>query len=282
MRVDARTRKLVRMALQEDLGGEGDITTRNFLPKNARYRARFLFKEDGVLCGRAVVDEVFRQACPKARVAWLRKDGQAVRAGTVVARVRGPREILTAERTALNFLQRLSGIATLTRSYASRVRGTRARIYDTRKTIPGWRILCKAAVRAGGGRNHRMGLHDMVLLKDNHLDGWEPSSVLRRVARFRRKHPRVPIEVEARDLREVRTALELGADLVLLDNMSLPLLRRAVAHIRKASAKTLVEVSGGVDLAAVRGLARAGADRISVGRLTHSARALDISMKLEP
>ncbi|MFA5139594.1 MAG: carboxylating nicotinate-nucleotide diphosphorylase [Elusimicrobiota bacterium] len=280
MRRSRDAERLVAMALREDLGRAGDITTRCFLPRGGRFSAVIRFKESGVLCGTRVVDAVFRKACPPARVRWLRRDGQGVRAGQVVARVEGPRGILTAERTALNFLQKLSGMATLTRRYADETRG-RARIYDTRKTLPGWRGLSKYAVRTGGGCNHRMGLYDMAMLKDNHISalGTKAATLVRR---FRRRHPGTPIEMEARNEREVRLALELGADIIMLDNMSEASLRRLIRLIRSKRPRVEVEVSGGVELRKVRRLALLKPDRISVGRITHSAPALDISMKLCP
>lgn len=269
---------LVAMALREDLGSAGDLSTRCFLPKGARYKAVIRFKEDGVLCGTGAVDAVFRKACPFAKLRWLRQDGQSVRAGEVVARVEGPREILTAERTALNFLQKLSGMATLTRRFVDETGGKTA-IYDTRKTVPGWRELSKYAVRTGGGRNHRIGLYDMVMLKDNHISalGPEAASIIRR---FRSRHPQVPVEMEARDEREVRLALKLRADIIMLDNMSPPSLKRLIRLIRSERPNVEVEISGGVELKRVRRLALLKPDRISVGRITHSAPALDISMKL--
>jgi len=285
--IDSPIRSLVHSALREDLGFRGDITTRFFLSPRKQYRARFIFKSDGVLCGRALVDEVFRLACPSARLRWLKRDGDRVREGTVVARVSGPREIMTAERTALNFLQHLSGIATLTSRYVERTAGTRARIYDTRKTLPGWRALAKYAVRAGGGSNHRMGLYDMALIKDNHVAGWDRDGLgtvelVRRIRELRRRRRGTPVQVEIKSAGEIDRALALRPELVLLDNMGTAALRAAIRRIRRLSPKTLIEVSGGVDLHDVRRLARLGPDRISVGRLTHSAPALDISMKLEP
>lgn len=281
MRVDAALRRLVRAALAEDLGRAGDLSTTFFLPRARAYRAVVKAKADGVLCGTVPASEALRQACPAARVRWLARDGARVRLGQVVARIRGPRGILTAERTMLNFLQRLSGVATLARRYADAVRGTRAKVYDTRKTLPGWRALDKHAVRCGGAENHRMGLYDMVMLKDNHLAGATPEELARRVAAFRRRHPRVPVQVEAGDLRELRLALSLGPDLVLLDNMRPALLRKALALARREAPRVKLEVSGGVDLKTVRALARLGPDRISVGRITHSAPALDLSLKIE-
>lgn len=279
MKIDPQTRALVRQALAEDLGRAGDLSTRHFVPPSARLRARLVAKQEGVLCGRALVDEVFRRAAPGARLSWRVREGAAFAKGTVLLRISGGRSILTAERTALNFLQHLSGVATLTRAFARETKGTRAAIYDTRKTLPGWRRLEKYAVRVGGGRNHRMGLHDMVMLKDNHLAARE--NLAARVLAFRRKHPRVKIEIEAANAAEVELALALGADVIMLDNMNAASLRRQIAKIRARAPRAEVEISGGVSLAAVASLARLGPDRISVGKLTHSAPAVDISMKLE-
>ncbi|MBI3298791.1 MAG: carboxylating nicotinate-nucleotide diphosphorylase [Elusimicrobia bacterium] len=281
MRAERALAARVRAALAEDLGPAGDLTTRHFLPAGRSYRAFIKAKAEGVLCGVPAAAETFRQTCPRAKVRWLAKDGDRVRPGQVVARIAGPREILTAERVALNFLQHLSGIATLARRYAEAVRGTRAKVYDTRKTLPGWRALAKAAVKAGGAENHRMGLHDMVLLKDNHWAGTTPEALARKVAAFRRRRPGVPVQVEADSLERVRLSLGLKPDLILLDNMGPRLLRRAIALVRRQAPRVKVEVSGGVDLHTVRALALLGPDRISVGRLTHSAPALDLSMKIE-
>lgn len=301
MRLDPLTRRLVRLALEEDLGrplrlpkapartGErrttcaraGDITSKRFLPEGLRLRGRFVVKGGGVLCGTKAAAEVFRLAAPGSRLRWLRKDGARVRAGTVVGAVFGGRGILSAERTALNFLQRLSGIATLTRAYVDRTRGTRARIYDTRKTAPGFRSLDKLAVRCGGGRNHRFGLYDMVMLKDNHLAALSPRELARRLAAFRRRRPGVPVEFEATTHGEVRSAADLGADVVMLDNMGPSALRREIRWLRRRFPRIEIEVSGGVSLKDVRRLALLGPDRISVGRITHSAPALDISLEID-
>ncbi|TBR19397.1 carboxylating nicotinate-nucleotide diphosphorylase [bacterium] len=281
MRPDANLRRLVRAALAEDLGRAGDLSTTFFLPKDRIYRAFIKAKADGILCGTVPATEALRQACPRARIRWHARDGARVRPGQVVARLRGPRGILTAERTLLNFLQRLSGVATLSRRYADAVRGTRAKVYDTRKTLPGWRALDKYAVRCGGARNHRMGLYDMVMLKDNHLAGAAPEALAKRIAAFRRRHPRVPVQVEADSLDQLRLALNLKPELVLLDNMGPALLRKAIALARREAPRVGLEVSGGVDLATIRALAKLGPDRISVGRLTHSAPALDLSLKIE-
>ena len=282
MKLDPVSKTLIRMALSEDLGREGDITTRHFLPPRQRCSARIVFKEDGVLCGQAVVSEVFRLVCPRARIRWLAQDGARMRRGKTAARITGPKEMLTAERTALNFLQILSGIATFTALYVRKVRGTRAKVYDTRKTPPGLRMLAKYAVRTGGGINHRMGLFDMALLKDNHLAAWDREETRARIRAFRKKHQGVPVEIEAASHRDVLLALELGADIVMLDNMGPMRLRREIRFIRKSSPRTKIEISGGVRPTNIARLARLGPDRISVGRITHSAPAIDISMKVDP
>jgi len=283
VKIDRATRSLVRRALQEDTGRRGDVTTRHFLSSNVRYRAVLVAKKRGVLAGRDVAGEVFRQAAPTARLAWRFRDGQCFNSRAVLASIDGPREIMTAERTALNFLQHLSGIATLTSRYVAKVRGTRARIYDTRKTLPGFRTLAKYAVRMGGGSNHRVGLWDMAMLKDNHFAGWTMRGVSQREAAnrlkmFRLRHPGVPVAMEAGNEREVGFALELKANIIMLDNMDTVSMRRHIRLIKSASPKTLIEISGGVDLGNVARLARLGPDRISIGRITHSAPALDISM----
>lgn len=279
MRLDPVSKRLVRLALEEDLG-RGDVTTEGFVPAGLRLKGRFLVKRDGVLCGTAAAEEVFRLAAPGARLRWLKRDGDRVKAGTVAGLVEGGPRVLSAERTALNFLQRLSGIATLTRAYAERARGTRARIFDTRKTAPGWRALDKAAVRAGGGRNHRQGLHDMAMLKDNHLAALAPAELERRLARFRRRRKGLLVEFEAKTHAEVEQAARLGADVVLLDNMGRSRMAREIRWLRRNAPKAEVEVSGGLGLEDIRPLALLGPDRISVGRLTHSAPALDISLEL--
>lgn len=268
------------MALTEDVGTRGDVTTRRFLPGALRLSGRIVAKQAGVICGLDIAQEVFRQVSPRIRFIPLIRDSAGARSGQAVARVSGPREILTAERTALNFLQRLSGIATRTRDFAKRLKGTRAKLYDTRKTLPGWRRLDKYAVRCGGGFNHRMGLFDMVMLKDNHLAVGR-GDLDRLVRDFRRRHKNIPILIEAKTFAEVRLALECDADIILLDNMPIPMLRQAIKFIRSSSRKTLIEISGGISLDNIRFIARLGPDRISVGAITHSAPALDLSLELD-
>jgi nicotinate-nucleotide pyrophosphorylase (carboxylating) len=272
------TAALIREALREDLGIRGDVTTQLFVPARAQLCGFIRARKPGVICGTKIAASVFRACEPDCRVRILVPDGGRVRRGQAVLEVSGRRGLLTAERTALNFLQRLSGIATLTAAYAAAVRGTKARVLDTRKTLPGWRALEKYAVRCGGGRNHRMGLHDAVMVKDNH---WlQPADFDRAVAVLRRRHPRMPLIIEADDLSQVKRGLKLGADVILLDNMPTPLLRQAIKSIHKASPKTLIEISGSVDLRGIRSLAKLGPDRISVGRITHSAPALDLGLDL--
>jgi nicotinate-nucleotide pyrophosphorylase (carboxylating) len=272
-----KTVALIREALAEDLGKRGDVTTKFFVPANKRLSGIIVAKQTGVICGTKIAAQVFKLLGCHAQI--LAKDGSRVARGRAIMKVSGGRALLTAERTALNFLQRLSGVATLTREYADKIQGTRAKIYDTRKTLPGWRALDKYAVLCGGGRNHRMGLHDAVLVKDNH---WASGvDVISQVAAVRKNLPRITVELEAADMAQIGRALFAKPDIILLDNMSVPMLRRAIASIRKALPKCEIEISGGVSLETVRALARLGPDRISIGRLTHSAPALDLSLEVE-
>jgi nicotinate-nucleotide pyrophosphorylase (carboxylating) len=278
VRLSETTQAMIRAALKEDLGARGDVTTELFVDAGARLTGRIMAKEQGVLCGVEIAAAVFRRVDPRCKVAVHLGDGRRVKPGDTVLRVSGSRALLTAERTALNFLQRLSGVATLTARYADKLKGTRAKVFDTRKTLPGWRELDKYAVRCGGGRNHRIGLYDAVLLKDNHWAGGRdvPGGV--RLAR--KKYPGIVVELEAADLAQVERAVDAGADIILLDNMTRPLLRRSIALIRRRAPATQIEISGGVSLDTIRGLGKLGADRISVGRITHSAPALDLSLEI--
>jgi nicotinate-nucleotide pyrophosphorylase (carboxylating) len=270
--IDKVTDFSVRMALNEDVG-PGDITTRCTVGSKAKAKGIVLAKETGVIAGLAVAKEVFRQVDPRIRFIAKVRDGAKVRRGKTIAAVSGPaRGILTGERAALNYLQQLSGIATLTALFVKKVKGTRARILDTRKTTPGLRVLEKYAVRMGGGINHRMGLYDAVLIKDNHIalaDGIDKA-----IKAFKGRK----IEVEAKTIVQVIKAIKAGADKILLDNMSLKTLRKAVKLCKKA--KIWTEASGGVNLKTVRKIAKTGVKAISVGALTHSARALDISLEI--
>lgn len=270
-------RPLLRLALAEDLGRAGDLTTKHFVSPKTRLSGRIVAKQDGVVCGLPLAAAVFKAVSPKIKARALVPEGAAVKKGAAVMSVEGGREILTAERTALNFLQRMSGVATLTARYAAAVAGTRTRIFDTRKTLPGWRLLDKYAVLCGGGANHRLGLHDMVLLKDNHwaLGGDLPAGV-----RAVKKRHKVPVEIEADELAQVERALAAGADIVLLDNMGVERAREAIALIRRKAPQVEIELSGGVSFETLPELAKLGADRISVGKLTHSAPALDLSLEI--
>jgi nicotinate-nucleotide pyrophosphorylase (carboxylating) len=281
LNLDAASRQLITMALAEDFGSVGDITTQHFLPVGELFRARLIFKDPGLLCGRTVFDAVCRKVSPRIKVTWKVREGSRLRRGQCAAEIRGPRQLLSAERTALNFLQQLSGIATLTSAYVKQARGTGTRILDTRKTLPGWRTLSKYAVRVGGGCNHRMGLFDMAMLKDNHLAPLTAEQATARISSFRRRYPKTPVEIEAANAREVDLALRLGADFILLDNMTPTQLKREIRRIRAHGKRSpQIEISGGVDLKSVGRLAKLGADRISIGRITHSAPAHDISLQL--
>ncbi len=275
-------RDLVRIALEEDVG-TGDLTTRWTVPASTRAVARIRTREHGVVAGMEPAGEVFRLAEPELEVEARVDDGRAVEEGDVLLELRGPlRGILTAERTALNFLGRLSGIATLTRRFVRELAGTDARVTDTRKTTPGWRRLEKAATRAGGAVNHRLGLHDMVLIKENHLRaaGGVAEALARAVPRAREQG--VPVAVEVADLDQLEDALRGDPDRILLDNMSPEVLERAVERVRRRGEdRPALEASGGITLEDVRRIAETGVDLISVGALTHSAPALDLTLLVD-
>jgi nicotinate-nucleotide pyrophosphorylase (carboxylating) len=273
-RIDA----LIDLALDED-AGMGDVTSRAIFPPAHRSRGIIEAREDLTLAGLEVAARVFARVDPRLKVALVGREGARLGRGQVALRVRGPTvSLLTAERTALNFLQRLSGVATQTRRFVDAVAGTGVRIADTRKTTPGWRALEKYAVRCGGGSNHRSSLGEHVLIKDNHIAA--AGSLGRAVSLARAGAPHVAkIEVEAGTLAEVRSACRAGADVILLDNMTPQEVRRAVGEIRR---RAVVEVSGGIRLETVRGYALTGVDVISVGALTHSAPAVDLSLTVLP
>ena len=266
---------IIDLALAEDIG-TGDITTLATVPAEAAARATMLVKAEGVISGLDAAAAVFRRVDSRIEVTLRAAGGTRVSPGDIVAEIAGPaRGILMAERVALNLVQRLSGVATLTARYVAAVAGTNARIVDTRKTTPGLRILEKQAVRDGGGHNHRVGLADGVLIKDNHLAAiGGPDRIARAIARAFAPHT-IKIEVEVTTLEEVEQALAAGADAILLDNMDLATMRRAVELV---GGRALVEASGGINLDTVRAVAETGVDLISVGALTHSAPALDVSL----
>ena len=271
---------VIHRALAEDLG-PGDITSECFIPADHRSSARIIAKETAVLAGTEVAREVFRQVDPAIEIEIRTNDGETIAPGDLILTATGPtRALLSAERTALNFLQRLSGIATLTRRFVDAVSGTKAVILDTRKTTPGLREFERLAVRAGGGVNHRFGLFDRVLAKDNHLAiTGDAAGLQHAIDEAKNRAPNILIEIEADTLEQVRLLCDLrGVDIILLDNMSNDQLREAV-QIR-GEKKILLEASGGVNLDTVAAIAATGIDQISVGALTHSARAIDLSMEI--
>ena len=270
---------LIAAALKEDIG-KGDITTEFFVPETLHAGGRIVAHEPAIVAGTGTAAEIFRKIDPATDVQIVRRDGEAVAAGDTVIEVRGlARSILKAERVALNFLQRLCGIATLTRQFVDAVGNHPAKILDTRKTTPGLRVLEKAAVVAGGGVNHRSGLFDMVLVKDNHLAALGGlSSFADQIRRLRKERPDVRIEVEADDLEQTRAFVEIdGIDVILLDNMEPAQIREALA-LRRNSIK--FEASGGITLKNVRRIAATGVDYISIGALTNSARAVDLGLEM--
>lgn len=273
---------LIRLALAEDIG-DGDVTARYFIPQDRRACAFVAVRKDGVVSGVEIAAKVFRTVDPDLNVEILIADGSRVAAGALIIRVEGSaRSILTAERTALNFLQRLSGVASLTARYIKEVKGTNTRILDTRKTTPGYRILEKQAVVHGGGTNHRIGLYDRAMVKDNHLAAeGGPEAIQKAILKLKSEKPEVEIELEADKMDQVRVFLTMeGVDHILLDNMSVDELTAAV-EMRGVRVRPQFEASGGITLDALLETAKTGVDFISVGALTHSAPALDIGLDFE-
>ena len=281
--MNAETIDLIRRALAEDIG-TGDVTSAYFVPAERRVRAHVAAREQGVLAGVEVAAAVFHEVDPAIEVRCWLADGARLAPGAIAITVEGPaRAVLSAERTALNFLQRLSGIATATARYVGAVEGTGAAILDTRKTLPGYRALDKAAVRAGGGLNHRMGLYDRVMVKDNHLvASHDLESLQKAIHRVKTDRPGIEVELEADRIDQVRDFLELeGVDHILLDNMGPAELAEAVA-LRGERHRPLLEASGGVTLETIRGIAATGVDFVSVGAITHSVVALDLGLDFVP
>jgi nicotinate-nucleotide pyrophosphorylase (carboxylating) len=274
--VSPQIERLIRDALDEDIGA-GDLATMATIPAGAQGKGLFRAKKDGVVAGLVLLDRIFYFIDPKVEVRVLFKDGTQIQSGTVVAEVGGPvRALLLAERTALNFLQRLSGTATLTRKYVDAVKDFPCKVLDTRKTTPGLRTLEKYAVRMGGGTNHRIGLYDAALVKDNHIEA--TGSIADAVKAVRRHAPfMAKVEVEAGNLRQVQEAIDAGADVIMLDNMTVPQMAEAVRLVNK---RAWVEASGGITLDTIRQIAQTGVDFISSGALTHSAPVVDFNMKI--
>jgi nicotinate-nucleotide pyrophosphorylase (carboxylating) len=278
--------RLVALTLAEDLDLAGDVTSQAVIPLELAGRAAFVARSPGVVAGLPAAVLVCKTVDPALVWEARAQDGDRVAAGEVLAEVHGPmRSILTAERSALNFLQHLSGIATLTRRFVDALDGLDCQLLDTRKTLPGWRLLAKYAVRCGGGHNHRLGLFDGILLKDNHLAALKGQSLAETIAASQRfEEGRYPVEVEVADLEAFDQALTAGAEIILLDNMSPEEMSEAVSRRNLACTPdnwVLLEASGGVNLDNVRAIAQTGVDRISVGALTHSAPALDIALDYE-
>jgi nicotinate-nucleotide pyrophosphorylase (carboxylating) len=274
---------LIGLALIEDLGDQGDITSQAFIPASSTSLARIIAREECIVSGLSTASEVFRRIDPQLEVTLRCTEAEQLVQGATLIELRGSsRSILSGERTALNFLGRLCGIATLSALYAEKVRGTKVVLLDTRKTTPGWRLLEKRAVKAGGCTNHRMGLHDAVLVKDNHLAALGSLDALPIViSKLRAEHPGLPIEIEADTLEQVERLLAMtGIDVILLDNMDTSMMRKAVALRNTLSPAVLLEASGGITLETLRPIADSGVDRISVGALTHSAPNADLSMEL--
>ncbi|HLB25569.1 MAG TPA: carboxylating nicotinate-nucleotide diphosphorylase [Nitrospirota bacterium] len=270
-------RAIIDWVLGEDIG-PGDITTKATVEPGKPGEAAVVAKEDMVLAGADVFKQVFHTVNPGVKFVQHYTDGERVGRGEVIMLVHGPLDVLlTGERVALNLMQRMSGIATVTAAYVRETAGTKAKILDTRKTMPGLRVLDKYAVKVGGGVNHRMGLYDAFLIKDNHIAA--AGGIAAAVARAKKAEPKLDIEVECEDMEDVRAALEAGADVIMLDNMGIDAMREAV---REIAGRAKVEASGNMTLGRIREVAGTGVDFISVGALTHSAPAVDISMKVTP
>jgi nicotinate-nucleotide pyrophosphorylase (carboxylating) len=279
MTLDDTVLELIQRALVEDIGS-GDVTTDATVAEGQVSKARIVARQGGIVAGLPVAAQVFRALDERVVVDVLKPDGSEVEAGVTLARIEGrTRVILTGERVALNFLQRLSGIATLTASYVAALKGSSARLLDTRKTTPGMRELEKYAVTIGGGHNHRMGLWDMVLIKDNHIAA--ASGITNAVALARKASPGLTIEVEVTSIDQLWECLDVGADRVMLDNMTLADMREAISIARSRKPSLEIEISGGVDLADVGVIAKLNPDFVSVGAITHSAPALDLSLEME-
>jgi len=268
---------LIDLALKEDIG-KGDITTDKIVPKDKKTEAEIIAKEDGIICGLDIIRMVYKTLDPNICFMKKAKDGEKIRVGQKIAVIKGnARSILSGERIVLNFLSALSGTATTTRKYVDRIKRYNTRILDTRKTIPGFRILQKYAVSIGGAKNHRMGLYDMVLIKDNHIE--TNGGILKSVEGIRKKIPKnIKIEVEAENLNQVKEALEANVDWIMLDNMSIENMKKAIKLI---NGKAKIEASGGITIDNLEEVAKTGVDYISIGALTHSFNKIDFSMVIK-
>jgi nicotinate-nucleotide pyrophosphorylase (carboxylating) len=275
---DSHISNLIDLALSEDIGG-GDITSQTLIPSSLTGKAIIVAKQEGIIAGLEIAKKVFQTVDSRIVFKYLKKDGERIKEKDKIALIQGKvRSILSAERTALNFLQRLSGIASLTAKYMERLKGTKVMLLDTRKTTPGMRILEKYAVKMGGGVNHRMGLYDMVLIKENHIKA--AGGISKAVKKVKSKCRNRKIEIEVRDFKEIVEAALTATDWIMLDNMDIREMKEAVSLIRSANQKIKIEASGRATLKNVRDIALTGVDFISVGALTHSAPALDLSLIL--
>ena len=278
-KTDKTTLKLIKNALQEDVKS-GDITTKATISKSKKAIGEFLVKAEGIIAGLEIAKAVFKSVDPKIKFDIKIKDGSKVKYGDVAAVVSGKAQsLLTAERTALNFLQRMSGIATSANNYSEMVKHTKAKVIDTRKTVPGLRTLDKLAVKLGGCANHRIGLYDMFLIKDNHIEvAGSITKAVETCVKYNKKHrTKFKIEVETKNLKEVEEAIKTKTDIIMLDNFDIDEMKKAVKIINGTSK---IEASGGVNLETVKSIAETGVDFISVGALTHSVKALDISLEI--
>ncbi len=272
-----KSEELISLALREDIG-EGDITTNAIVDGHYLINAKIISKENGVICGIEVAKKVFDLLGGKVKWKEKAKEGEEIKSGEIIAELNGEiKTILSGERTALNFIQRMSGIATRTRNFVSQLKGTGTKLLDTRKTAPGMRYLDKYAVKVGGGNNHRMGLYDMILIKENHIRAAD--SITQAIKRVREKYgDKFKIEVEVRTFEEAKEAMGEKSDIIMLDNMNLSQIKNVLSFLK---GKVLTEVSGNVNLANIREIALTGVDFISVGELTHSVKALDVSLLFE-
>jgi nicotinate-nucleotide pyrophosphorylase (carboxylating) len=284
MRNGKEIEKLIDRALREDIG-PGDITSQAVVDRDLKGTATILAKEKGILAGLKIARKIFKKVDPSLKFNPFKRDGDRIKPQDKIVSITGNiRSILKAERTALNFLQQLSGVATYTSTFVNKVKGSSVKILDTRKTVPGLRALQKYAVKLGGGQNHRMGLYDMILIKENHIKAaGGVTEVIKKAMSFSKKKSKtgkLKIEVETKTFKEVEKAAQMGVDVIMLDNISLPQIRKAVWIIRSIDENIKIEVSGNIDLNLVRQIAKTGIDFISVGALTHSAKALDFSLKV--
>lgn len=274
--------KIVKLALEEDCA-YNDVTSKSLSLNNKIASAELIAKDNGIICGIDAFKYVLLKLDKNFKFNVFFQDGQVVKKGDIILTLKGPAApLLAGERTALNFIQKLSGIATTTNKFVKIIKGSRACIYDTRKTLPGFRNISKYAVRCGGGQNHRMNLSDMVLIKDNHLALID--DLTKKVKEIRKKYKKLKVLIECEHENHVKNAIAAGADIIMLDNMKQPLLKRMVKLIRNSSTKTykpLIEISGGVNFQTIKNYAKLGIERISIGMITHSAPSLDISLEVE-